>query len=79
MTQTTTNTTDANGNKQLWTGSYNKTDATTGTFGDYDFLVNKAYSIATDWVDVSATVEALPDVNGYGTVYSLHQAMAKCA
>jgi len=77
LSQTTTNTTDTNGNTQIWTGSYTKTDSTTQSYGDYDFLVNNAYSIATDWVDVSAEIAELPDVSGYGIVDSLHQAIAK--
>ena len=74
---TTTNTTDSNGNIQTWSGMYTTTSGTTLTLGDYQLQANNAYSIATDWVETSETIEALPDIAGYGTVYSLHQAMAR--
>jgi len=77
LSQTTTNTTDANGNVQKWTGSYTKTDSTTASFGDYDFLVNNTYSIETSTIAVSDEIAELPDISSYGTVYSLHQAMAR--
>lgn len=76
---TATGTTDSNGNTQLWTASYTKTNNSTGTLADYNFLTDPTYSIATDWVEVSTEIAALPDIQGYGTVYSLHQAMARDA
>jgi len=77
LTNTTTSTTDANGNIQLRAGTYTKTDATTGVIGDYSLSQDAMYSISTDWVEVSAEIAALPDASGYGTVDTLHQAMAK--
>jgi len=34
-------------------------------------------SIPNEWVDVPEDIAALPDVQGYGNVYDLHQAMAR--
>jgi len=72
-----TNAADASGNTQLRLGSYTKTDSTTAAIGDYSFTQNAMYSVATDWVEVSTAIAELPDITGYGTAYSLHQAMAK--
>ena len=78
IANTTTSITDANGNTQLRSGTYTKTDGiTTGTIGDYSLAQDLAYSVATDWIEVSAAISALPDAQGAGTVYSLHQAMAR--
>jgi len=58
LTNTTTSTTDANGNIQLRAGTYKKTDATTGVIGDYSLAQDAMYSISTDWVEVSAEIAA---------------------
>jgi hypothetical protein len=77
LANTTTNITDSNGNTQLRAGTYTKTDATTGIIADYSLSQELMYSVATNWVEVPADIAALPDILGYGTVDSLHQAMAK--
>jgi hypothetical protein len=35
------------------------------------------YTIANQWLDVPAGISALPDLQGYGNVYDLQQAMAR--
>lgn len=77
LNKTDTNIIDSNGNRQLWTGTYTKTDETTAIFGDYGFSTKPVYSIAKEWVEVPAYLADLPDIPGYGTVYSLHQALAR--
>lgn len=79
LTTTTTNITDSNGNTQTWTGTYTKTDGTIATMADYLFSTNLVYSVSTEYVVIPEDVAELPNIDGYGTVYSLHQAMAKDA
>lgn len=74
---TATNANDANGNTQIASGTYINTSGTTLGYGEYNLQTQPTYSISTNWVDVSSTIEALPDMAGYGKVDSLHQAMAK--
>ncbi|MEW5949276.1 MAG: calcium-binding protein [Thermodesulfobacteriota bacterium] len=68
---------DAQGNEHRQIGSFTKTDGTTGTATDVWFLADKAYTIATEWLDVPPEIAALPDLQGYGNVYDLHQAMVR--
>ncbi len=68
---------DANGNEHRQVGSYTRTDGTTLTATDVWFKTNKTYTIASKWLDVPDEIAALPDLQGYGNVYDLHQAMAR--
>ncbi|MEW5949280.1 MAG: hypothetical protein AB1711_07685 [Thermodesulfobacteriota bacterium] len=68
---------DAQGNEHRQVGSFTKTDGTTGTATDVWFQSDKAYTIATEWLDVPEDIAALPDLQGYGNVYDLHQAMVR--
>ncbi|MDQ7837507.1 MAG: hypothetical protein RDU59_03320 [Thermodesulfobacteriota bacterium] len=63
---------DAQGNEHRQIGSFTKTDGTTGTATDVWFQSDKAYTIATEWLDVPPEIAALPDLQGYGNVYDLH-------
>ena len=72
-----TNKTDTNGNNQVSKGSYTKTDGTTGEMGDFLLQQDSTNSIATEWLEVSEEIAALPDIPGMGKMYSLHQAMAR--
>lgn len=70
--------TDANGNQHQQTGSYTNT-------GGQVLGVNDVWFATTNWdtvdrkpmVTVSADIAALPDLDGPGTLGSLHQAMAR--
>ncbi|MCX5815101.1 MAG: hypothetical protein NTX75_02515 [Proteobacteria bacterium] len=68
---------DANGNEHKQTGSFTKSDGTTATATDVWFKADKMYTIADEWLDVPDDIAALPDLQGYGNVYDLHQAMAR--
>ncbi|MCX5814610.1 MAG: hypothetical protein NT178_19030, partial [Proteobacteria bacterium] len=35
------------------------------------------YTIANEWLDVPDDIAALPDLQGYGNTYDLHQAMVR--
>ena len=70
-------TVDANGNAHKQIGSYTRTDGSTAAATDVWFKSDTAYTISEEWLDVPADVAALPDLQGYGTVYDLHQAMVR--
>ncbi|MDP2793389.1 MAG: hypothetical protein Q8O25_04795, partial [Sulfurisoma sp.] len=70
---------DANGNQHKQVGSYTTTAGQTRTATDVWFQANKMDSLAADWWAVSADIAALPDMQGYGNVYDLHQTMARDA
>lgn len=67
---------DANGNAHRQIGTYIRADGSQAAAEDVWFAVDRTYSLATTWADVSADVAALPDLPGYGTVRDLRQAMA---
>ncbi|WP_349617383.1 calcium-binding protein [Azotobacter salinestris] len=71
------NQTDANGNITKQTGSFTRTDGSTGITADIWFQTNKTYTIANDWLPETEAVAALPDLQGFGNVYDLHQAMLR--
>ena len=68
---------DANGNEHKQIGSFTWNDNTTNAAEDIWFQTDKMYTIANEWVDVPEDIAALPDLQGYGNVYDLHQAMAR--
>jgi len=77
LNSTPSTTTDPEGNTQTRTGSFEKTDGTTGTIGEYNLQRDTAYTIADEWLDVPEDIAVLPDLQGYGNVYDLQQAMAR--
>ncbi len=68
---------DAQGNEHRQVGSFAKTDGATGTATDVWFKKDTAFTIATEWLDVPEDIAALPDLQGYGNVYDLQQAMVR--
>lgn len=68
---------DANGNEVWLTGSFTRTDATSGEVTDYRFATNTVRSIAREWIEVPAAIALLPDARGFGKVYDLRQAMVR--
>jgi lysozyme family protein len=77
LTSTPNTVTDPQGNTQTRTGTFEKTDGTTGIVGEYNLQRDTAYTIANEWLDVPDDIAALPDIQGYGNVYDLQQAMAR--
>ncbi len=69
--------TDPNGNQHKLTGSFTRTDGTTGASADVWFQTDKLYTIQEEYLPVSAEIAALPDLRGYGNVYDLQQAMVR--
>jgi hypothetical protein len=64
---------DPNGNEHRQIGSFIRSDGSTGTAVDVWFQTDPTYTIATEWLEIFPDIEELPDLTGYGTVYSLHQ------
>ncbi|MCL4456170.1 MAG: peptidoglycan DD-metalloendopeptidase family protein, partial [Nitrospirae bacterium] len=77
LSSTPATVTDSQGNTQTRIGSFEKTDGTTGTIGEYNLQRDTAYTIANEWLDVPPDIAALPDLQGYGNVYDLQQAMTR--
>ena len=69
-------TTDENGNQHKQTGTFIKTDGTTGAVHDVWFDADYANTLDTTDVEISDTIAALPNIQGFGNVHDLHTAMA---
>ena len=67
---------DAFGNAHRQVGSYTDSAGQSQTMTNVWFTRNLTHAV-TDQVEVPAAIAALPDAKGFGTVYSLHQAMAR--
>ena len=68
---------EENGNTLLREATYEKDDGTTGKIADYRVLRDTTYTISTDWLNVPADISSLPDLQAYGNLHDLHQAMAR--
>ncbi|MBV6411715.1 MAG: hypothetical protein GAKPKEKM_02593 [Rhodocyclaceae bacterium] len=68
---------DTAGNEHRQVGNYTRTDGTTGTATDVWFQRNSLQTIPLEWVEVPADIQLLPNATGTGTVFDLHQAMAR--
>ena len=67
---------DENGNAHKQTGTFIKTDGTTGTITDVWFDTNPEDTVNDISVEITDDIKALPNVSGTGNVYDLHTAMA---
>jgi len=76
---TNSTTVDSNGNAHKQVGTFTRADGTVASATDVWFKMDKAYTIANEWLDVPADIAALPDLQGYGNVYDLQQAMVRDA
>jgi len=68
---------DPQENEHRQVGSFSWSDGTTGTASDVWFKADKMYTIANEWLDVPEDIAVLPDLQGYGNVYDLHQAIVR--
>ncbi|MCL2020393.1 MAG: hypothetical protein FWG70_11665 [Oscillospiraceae bacterium] len=71
------NITDANGNIHREISTFTRDDETIGDAIDVWFVRNVIDSMAVSNLPVSEEVAGLPDLRGFGTAYSLHQAMMR--
>ncbi len=77
VAHTDTNTLDPQGNTQIQAGTFTKTDGSTASIGGFNLQRDVTYSIATEWLDIPDNIAALPDLQGYGNTYDLHQTMTR--
>ena len=77
LQSTITNLTDSEGNTQTRSGTFEKQDGTTGQIAEYNLRRDMMYTIANEQIEVPEDIAALPDLQGYGTIYDLQQAMAR--
>ncbi|MFZ5866335.1 MAG: calcium-binding protein, partial [Thermodesulfobacteriota bacterium] len=77
LDSTITNSTNDAGNLEIRSGHFEWADGRTGTIGEYRLQRNTADTIPTDFREVPSEIEALPDLQGLGNVYNLHQAMLR--
>ncbi len=68
---------DAQGNAHRLLGTFTRSDGSQGAAADVWFQADRTRTLATEWVAVPASIAALPDATGYGTVRDLRQAMAR--
>ena len=68
---------DENGNLEIQQGTFNRTDGTMGKVSDIWFDVDGTNTILNeDDITIPDDIKNLPDIKGWGNVYSLHAAMA---
>jgi len=77
LSYTNSSSIDANGNFHKEIGSFTSIDGEVHATEDVWFDVNNTNTIAVEWVETSEIIDALPDIQGFGKVYDLHQAMAR--
>ncbi len=77
LSYTNENTVDGSGNTLARLGSYTKVGGEVLNMGEYLLNSDITDTIETEWLEVPAEIQALPDVRGFGKVYSLHQAMVR--
>ncbi|MBV6407860.1 MAG: hypothetical protein EFKGCFLK_01428 [Rhodocyclaceae bacterium] len=68
---------DPAGNEHRQVGGFSRTDGTIGAATDVWFQRNMLQTIPLEWVEVPADIQSLPNATGTGTVFDLHQAMAR--
>ena len=72
-----TNIVDKNNNTLFEQGFFTRTNGETGKYGAFYFDRELSESIASDWLNETDAIAELPDIEGRGKVYSLHQAMLR--
>ena len=66
-----------NGNLEIQRGTFNRTDGTSGKISDIWFGVDGTKTqLDEENITIPDSIKALPDIEGWGNVYSLHAAMA---
>ena len=77
ISYTNSTTIDANANEHRQHGSFAWSDGTCSAADDVWFKSDKMDTVAATWLNVPDDIAALPDLQGYGNVYDLHQAMVR--
>ncbi len=71
LNYTSQNTTDANNNEHKQTGTFTTTDNTTSTITDVWFDAELSDTKDKTEIELSETISALPDIEGWGNVHNL--------
>ncbi|MEW6141434.1 MAG: hypothetical protein AB1733_24690, partial [Thermodesulfobacteriota bacterium] len=69
--------TDDEGNTEIRCGHFEWADGRTGIISEYGFQHDSGDTLPTEYLEIPADIEALPDLDAHGTVYNLRQAMVK--
>ncbi len=77
LNNTSVGSVDENGNTLVSSGSFVKSDGSIGSLGDFNLVVDKMDSFATEWIEETEDISNLPDILGCGTLHTLHQAMMR--
>jgi len=64
-------------NTQVRVGSFERIDGSTGQMAEYNLQRAMMCTVAKEWVDVPEDVGLLPDLQGFGSTYDLHQAIVR--
>jgi Ca2+-binding RTX toxin-like protein len=73
----TVNQADGKGNTLAQSGTFTRADGTVGKSGSFLFNRDPVDSVAAEWLAETPDVAGLPDLDGFGAVRSLHQAMLR--
>lgn len=68
---------DGQGNILAQAGTFTRANGSVGKAGSFLFERDVTKAVATDWLAVPEAVAQLPDIDGFGGMYSLHQAMVR--
>jgi Ca2+-binding RTX toxin-like protein len=74
---TSPNQLDGNGNILAQSGTFNRADGSTGKAGSFLFERDPMDSVATEYLQETTAIKGLPDIQAFGNVHSLRQAMAR--
>ena len=77
LSYTNINEEDEHGNKKTHKATFSKTDGSSSEIANYNFIRDLMLTKPVEVLEVPPDIQALPDANGYGNVYSLHQAMVR--
>ena len=68
---------DDNGNEHRQIGSFTRSDNSTGLMADVWFDVDLKYTVAHEIMEIPAEFIVLPELESFGNLYSLQQAMVR--
>ncbi|WP_449126298.1 calcium-binding protein, partial [Pseudomonas viridiflava] len=68
---------DSNGNEHRQVGTYTRVDGTAAAIEDIWFDIDGSDTIDKSEIDLSPEISSLPNIEGFGNVHDLRQAMAR--
>ena len=77
LESTITNRVDDAGNTEVRSGLFEWADGRTGSIAEYRLQRDTSDTLPAEFLEVPPEIGALPDLNGYGNVYRLQQAMVR--